>query len=135
MPMQPMQPMQGMMHVPGGMVPVQMMMPVAAAQTGAVPTAGGGGSGSTFNAWYAQFYSQISQQEMQEYSTWFKAVDKDNSGTITAAELSLLAFGSKPIGLETAKKLITVFDRDRNNTIDFQYEWFLCFFFVFFFFF
>jgi len=116
MPMQPMQQMQVMVPVSGGMVPVQMMMPVAAPATATAP-AGGAGS---FSVWSAQFYSQISQQEMQEFSVWFKAVDKDNSGTITSAELSLLAFGNKPIGLETAKKLIAVFDRDHNGSINFQ---------------
>ncbi len=55
---------------------------------------------------------------MQEYQQWFNAVDKDRSGSISAQELMLLAFGGKPLGLETAKKLISVFDRDKSATID-----------------
>jgi len=75
---------------------------------------------SVFNNWFGQFYAQITPREMQEYQQWFAAVDKDKSGTISVQELMLLAFGGKPLGMETAKKLIAVFDRDKNNTIDFN---------------
>jgi Ca2+-binding EF-hand superfamily protein len=47
-------------------------------------------------------------------------VDTDGSGAISATELASLNFGGKPIGLETARRLIRIFDRDRNGEIDFQ---------------
>jgi Ca2+-binding EF-hand superfamily protein len=69
---------------------------------------------------FGQFYAQITPAEMQEYQQWFQAVDKDKSGTISTQELQLLAFGGKALGMETAKKLIAVFDRDKNQSIDFN---------------
>jgi len=49
-------------------------------------------------------------------------MDKDRSGSIAANELANVAIGGTPIGIETAGKLIRVFDVDKNGTIDF-YEY------------
>ena len=41
------------------------------------------------------------------------------SGRISATELANLNFGGKPMGLEIAKRLIRIFDADKNGEIDF----------------
>jgi len=57
---------------------------------------------------------------MQELQKWFRSVDRDGSGTINAAELANVAIGGIRLGLETAIKLVRVFDVDNNGAIDFQ---------------
>jgi len=54
--------------------------------------------------------------------TWFATMDRDRSGSIAGHELANVAIGGTPIGLDTATKLIRVFDVDKNGTIDF-YEY------------
>jgi Ca2+-binding EF-hand superfamily protein len=54
--------------------------------------------------------------------SWFAAMDRDRSGSIASNELANVAIGGLPIGLETAVKLIRIFDVDKNGTIDF-YEY------------
>merc|ERR1712063_232627 len=62
---------------------------------------------------------QLQQQELVQQQRWFSQVDKDHSGTIDAAELAQLTFGGQPLRFEAAKKLLQIFDKDRNNSIDF----------------
>merc|ERR1712137_14774 len=74
------------------------------------------------NNWYAQYYNQIQQAEMQKLQAWFATVDTDRSGSITATELQRVTFGGYTLGLDNAIKLVKVFDKDRSGTIDF-YEY------------
>merc|ERR1712137_1070474 len=74
------------------------------------------------NAWYAQYYNQIQQAEMNKLRAWFASVDSDRSGSISHVELARLTFGGFPLGLDIAIKLVKVFDRDRSGTIEF-YEY------------
>lgn len=48
---------------------------------------------------------------------WFRSVDRDNSGSITAHELQMVTFGGFPLGMDIAIKLVKVFDKDRSGTI------------------
>ena len=50
----------------------------------------------------------------------FASVDKDRSGHITAVELTSLQFGGKKFSLDTAKKLVKVFDVDKSGSISFE---------------
>jgi len=75
-----------------------------------------------YQGWCSSYFNQISQQEMGELANWFKTVDRDKSGSISDNELMALQFGNKPIGIDTARKLIAIFDRDKNGNIDF-YEY------------
>jgi len=56
---------------------------------------------------------------MQGLQAWFMNVDKDRSGTVDANELQQITFDNRPIGLAVAQKLVSVFDQDRNGTVDF----------------
>eukprot|EP01100_Stratorugosa_tubuloviscum_P013450 TRINITY_DN672_c0_g1_i2.p2 TRINITY_DN672_c0_g1~~TRINITY_DN672_c0_g1_i2.p2 ORF type:complete len:222 (+),score=91.49 TRINITY_DN672_c0_g1_i2:71-736(+) len=74
-----------------------------------------------------QSYSQRPPQSMSqpgaspaELQAWFRAVDRDNSGTISVTELQTLQFGGRSIEYKTACKLMKVFDRDGNFSIDFN---------------
>lgn len=69
--------------------------------------------------WGAQFYNQVNQQQMSTDQAWFQNVDKDRSGTITATELATFSFAGKLLGLDSAKRLIKVFDKDYSGSIDF----------------
>merc|ERR1712137_574517 len=51
------------------------------------------------NNWYAQYYNQIQQAEMQKLQAWFATVDTDRSGSITATELQRVTFGGYTLGL------------------------------------
>jgi hypothetical protein len=64
-----------------------------------------------------QYYQQLQQAELQSLWAWFNTVDRDRSGTITAAELTVMNFGGKSLEPRTAQKLIRIFDRDRSNSI------------------
>jgi len=53
---------------------------------------------------------------------WFTSVDLDRSGAITALELerALINGDWTPFDLDTIKLLMTIFDTDRNGTINFN---------------
>lgn len=53
--------------------------------------------------------------------SWFSAVDRDNSGCISAPELqqALVNGDWTPFDLDTVKLLMTIFDTDRSGTITF----------------
>jgi len=61
----------------------------------------------------------MTAQEMQNLQAWFVRVDTDHSGTIEAEELQHVTFDRVPLGIEVARKLVQVFDKDRNGKIDF----------------
>jgi len=60
--------------------------------------------------------------ELYEVQMWFKSVDNDNSGTVTATELAGITFNNQPLGTIVAAKLLSVFDKDRSGSINF-YEY------------
>jgi len=70
--------------------------------------------------WYATYYNQIQQTEMTELQKWFRSMDRDNSGSISAAELANVAIGGIRLGIEVAIKLIRIFDTDNSGEIDFN---------------
>ncbi|KAN0023559.1 hypothetical protein ACTFIV_007945 [Dictyostelium citrinum] len=72
--------------------------------------------------WFYSYYTQIQHQQLHEMSAWFRSIDKDRSGSISAMELQHLQVGYGPLGIETATKLIRVFDVDKSGQIDF-YEY------------
>mmetsp|Transcript_16269 Transcript_16269/g.24262 ORF Transcript_16269/g.24262 Transcript_16269/m.24262 type:complete len:235 (+) Transcript_16269:52-756(+) len=74
------------------------------------------------NHWYGQYYKQMQHNELAELRKWFMSVDINRDGSITAVELQNLAFGGRPLGFDTALKLVKVFDKDFSGTIDF-YEY------------
>jgi len=80
------------------------------------------GSISRLDGWYASYYDQLSPSELQNLQSWFTAVDRDHSGTISAAELATMPLGYGQLGMECATKLIKAFDKDNSNDIDF-YEY------------
>jgi len=47
-------------------------------------------------------------------------VDRDGSGTITSDELANVAIGGLRLGIDTAIKLVRIFDVNNNGSIDFQ---------------
>jgi len=57
---------------------------------------------------------------MQRFQQWFRSVDRDNSGSISAQELAGIQFSSRPIGIPVAAKLIKVFDKDHSGSVDFN---------------
>lgn len=74
----------------------------------------------TIKGWYGSFLLGLSPSDIQSLQLWFKSVDKDNSGSIDANELSTLCIdGVSPIGFPLAAKLVKVCDKDRNGSIDF----------------
>jgi len=54
--------------------------------------------------------------------SWFSSVDKDRSGSISAAELqrALINGDWTPFDLDTVKLLMNIFDTDRSGTIGFN---------------
>ena len=74
------------------------------------------------NNWYASYYNSLKPNEMQEAQAWFRAIDTDRSGEITASEIQRCTFGGKPLGFDTAAKLVRVFDKNFSGSIDF-YEY------------
>lgn len=56
-------------------------------------------------------------ENLQELFNWFRSVDRDNSGSISANELQMLTFGGHALGLETSAKLVKVFDKNRSGHI------------------
>jgi len=74
----------------------------------------------TQNHWAQAYSNNIPPEYMQQYQAWFQSVDRDKSGTITAFELSTLDITGRPLGLEVAKKLIRVFDKNHSGSVDFN---------------
>ncbi|KAM9978991.1 hypothetical protein ACTFIZ_000331 [Dictyostelium cf. discoideum] len=72
--------------------------------------------------WFYSLYTQIQQAQLYEMQAWFMRVDANRSGTISSGELQYLNIGGTPLGIETATKLIKVFDHNKNGQIDF-YEY------------
>lgn len=68
--------------------------------------------------WASSYGNGVPPQEIQQLQMWFSSVDADRSGTISANELATLPFLGKPLGLDTARKLIKVFDKDYTGNID-----------------
>jgi len=69
--------------------------------------------------WASSFGSDFFLQELANLEAWFRAVDADHSGNITANELASMPVMGKPIGLPTAQTLIKVFDKNFSGQIDF----------------
>ena len=61
----------------------------------------------------------MSPSEVQELRGWFSAVDRDNSGEISANELAQMQFGVQKFGMSTCNMLIKVFDTDQSGQIGF----------------
>jgi Ca2+-binding EF-hand superfamily protein len=72
-------------------------------------------------SWHNQYYQQLVQnpQQFNVVQQWFLSVDTDRSGTITSTEIANVPFNGLPLGVELAGKLIKVFDKDGNGTVDF----------------
>lgn len=62
----------------------------------------------------------IASHEWFEIQQWFYAVDQDRSGSITAQEIARCTFGGAPLGFETARKLVRVFDTDGSGNVSFH---------------
>jgi len=56
---------------------------------------------------------------MTQITAWFASVDTDSSKTITVPELSLYPFNNKPLGVDLARQLIKVFDKDNSGSLQF----------------
>jgi len=85
-------------------------------------TAGGaGGYGGGFSSQHAR-HSEIPQGADPQLWNWFKSVDSDRSGAISATELqqALVNGDWSPFDLDTVKLLMTIFDVDRSGTIGFE---------------
>ncbi|CEI98074.1 hypothetical protein RMCBS344292_12191 [Rhizopus microsporus] len=95
--------------------------------TPAPHSAGGGG--------YGQGIQQQQQQQQQGYGaqapygadqqqlwTWFKAVDTDGSGQLSADELqrALINGDWSPFNIETVRLMVNMFDSDNSGTINFN---------------
>ncbi|EGC34833.1 hypothetical protein DICPUDRAFT_55539 [Dictyostelium purpureum] len=72
--------------------------------------------------WYYSLYTQIQQAQLYEMQAWFMSVDLNRNGQISAQELQYLMIGGTHLGIETASKLVKVFDCNRSGQIDF-YEY------------
>ena len=75
-----------------------------------------------FHGWFTVYYNMIAPHELMEIQAWFQSIDTDRSGHITANEIQRCTFANVPLGFDTAKKLVQVFDKDRGGSIDF-YEY------------
>ena len=78
--------------------------------------------------WYAKYFQKIPPQGLQTLQAWFASVDTDRSQKISAIELGKMTFpgqagstpmAGKPIGPDTAKKVISLFDSSGKKEIDF----------------
>lgn len=59
-------------------------------------------------------------QVLAQVTQWFRAIDRDGSGQVSANELSGIQFNGRPLGLAVANKLVKVFDKDCSGEIDFK---------------
>lgn len=55
---------------------------------------------STHNFQYAVYYNQVmaNPQLLAQVQQWFRAIDRDGSGQVSANELSGIQFNGRPIG-------------------------------------
>jgi len=105
----------------GGFPPPQGYPPQALPpQTGGYPAPPQPQQEARNQIWASAYYNQIAQNELAELQKWFRSVDRDNSGTITADELANVALGGIRLGIETSIKLLRIFDVDNNGSIDFR---------------
>jgi len=74
------------------------------------------------SGWYATYYNQVASnpQIMGQVQAWFRAIDRDGSGQVSANELAGIQFNQRPIGMVVAQKLVKVFDKDMSGEIDFK---------------
>ncbi|KAL6045091.1 RNP-1 like RNA-binding protein, Glycine-rich [Balamuthia mandrillaris] len=70
--------------------------------------------------WHSQYYHMNNQNELFELQKWFRSMDRDGNGSISANELASVAVGGIRLGIELAIKLIRVFDTNNNGQIDFH---------------
>jgi len=70
-------------------------------------------------SWGASYYNQINQQDMSQLQSLFGQLDTSKRGVLTAYEISQMVFAGKPLGMETAKKVVKVFDKDYSGAVDF----------------
>lgn len=89
--------------------------PPTGAPTGVAPPPTGFGSN-----WYSGYYNQAKPNQLYEIMGWFQSIDKDRSGHITSNEIAGVTFGGFPLGMDTANRLVRVFDKDKSNSIDFH---------------
>jgi len=87
-----------------------------------LPPIGQTGYGSQPSApgWAASYGTGVNPQEMAVLQNWFNSVDTDRSGNISANELATMSIMNRPLGIEAARKLIKVFDKDYSGTVDFN---------------
>jgi Ca2+-binding EF-hand superfamily protein len=69
--------------------------------------------------WTSYYFNLCTPQEQQGLRGWFVNVDADRSGFVDATELQNIKFDGKPIGLQVAAKLVSVFDQNRRGCVDF----------------
>jgi len=72
------------------------------------------------NGWLAFYFNQARPEEIPGLFQYFNNVDQDRSGAISAQELANIKFESRPIGIQTASKLVAVFDQQRTGSINFS---------------
>lgn len=91
------------------------------APAGAPPGGQGGGYAGGF-ATQHQRYTEMPQGADPQLWNWFKSVDADRSGAISAVELqqALVNGDWSPFDLDTVKLLMSIFDVDRSGTIGFN---------------
>jgi len=70
--------------------------------------------------WTSYYFNLCNAQEQQGLRQWFLNVDTDRSGFVDSNELQNIKFDGKPIGLQVAGKLVSVFDQHRRGSVDFS---------------
>lgn len=70
--------------------------------------------------WTSYYFNLCSPQEQAGLRQWFVNVDADRSGFVDAGELQNIKFDGRPIGLQVASKLVSVFDQNRRGSVDFS---------------
>jgi Ca2+-binding EF-hand superfamily protein len=72
--------------------------------------------------WYAQYVASVQQAQLSQFGMWFAAIDRDRSGTLSAAELCSIQFNGRNISIGVASCLLKMVDQDRSESITF-YEY------------
>ncbi|KAG1175924.1 hypothetical protein G6F70_003790 [Rhizopus microsporus] len=99
--------------------------------TPAPHSAGGGGYGQGIQQQQQQQqqgygaqapYGVVPSADQQQLWTWFKAVDTDGSGQLSADELqrALINGDWSPFNIETVRLMVNMFDSDNSGTINFN---------------